>query len=450
MTSLPQHVFDTAPDWNEDAYVMAHQQAPPVSVRLNPLKPSSAFSTAQQVPWSANGLYLPERPSFTLDPLFHGGAYYVQEASSMFVEQAFQQHVSRSQPIKVLDLCAAPGGKSTLLASLLRADDLLVSNEVIQTRASILVENMTRWGQMNTWVTNNDPKDFGRATGFFDAMLVDAPCSGSGLWRKDEQAIDEWSESNVQLCSERQQRILADALPALKKDGVLIYATCSYSVAENERIVDWLVTEMNMTALRVDGDAAWGVTETQSPQHKAWGYRFYPWKAKGEGFFLAVLRKNDGLITDSLYQSSTKQKAKAKQDAALQQQMQAYFNTDIELFQHQDMIYAVHPEHKAYVDSMRGAFYIKKAGTAMGTMLKELVPEHDLALSVHLAEGVSRIALSRDEALHYLKKESVRTGDGYKGWHVATYEGVGLGWGKWMPNRMNNYLPKHYRIRMDL
>ncbi|WP_222164622.1 methyltransferase RsmF C-terminal domain-like protein [Edaphocola aurantiacus] len=450
MTSLPQHVFDTAPDWNEDAYVMAHQQAPPVSVRLNPLKPSSAFSAAQQVPWSANGLYLPERPSFTLDPLFHGGAYYVQEASSMFVEQAFQQHVSRSQPLKVLDLCAAPGGKSTLLAALLRADDLLVSNEVIQTRASILVENMTRWGQMNTWVTNNDPKDFGRATGFFDAMLVDAPCSGSGLWRKDEQAIDEWSESNVQLCSERQQRILADALPALKKDGVLIYATCSYSVAENERIVDWLITEMNMTALRVDCDAEWGVTETQSPQHKAWGYRFYPWKAKGEGFFLAVLRKNDGLVTDSLYQSSTKQKTKAKQDAVLQQQMQAYFNTDIELFQHQDMIYAVHPEHKAYVESMRGAFYIKKAGTAMGTMLKELVPEHDLALSVHLAEGVSRIALSRDEALHYLKKESVRTGDGYKGWHVATYEGVGLGWGKWMPNRMNNYLPKHYRIRMDL
>lgn len=450
MISLPQHVFDNAPDWNEDAYVMAHQQAPPVSVRLNPLKPAPVFTEAQEVPWSTNGLYLPERPSFTLDPLFHGGAYYVQEASSMFVEQAFQQHVQRNQPLKVLDLCAAPGGKSTLLASLLQAEDLLVSNEVIQTRAAILVENMTRWGQMNTWVTNNDPKDFGRAAGFFDAMLVDAPCSGSGLWRKDEQAIEEWSESNVQLCSERQQRILADALPALKKDGVLIYATCSYSVAENERIVDWLVSEMNMTALRVDCNADWGVTETQSPQHKAWAYRFYPWKTKGEGFFLAVLRKNEGLVTDNLYQANSKQKAKAKQDAALQQQMQAYFNTDIELFQHQDIIYAVHPGHKTHIEALRGAFYIKKAGTAMGTMLKELVPEHDLALSVHLSTGVPRITLSRDEALHYLKKESVRTSDGYKGWHVATYEGVGLGWGKWMPNRMNNYLPKHSRIRMDL
>ena len=181
-----------------------------------------------------------QRPSFTFDPLFHAGTYYVQEASSMFLEQALKQSVDLSQPLRVLDLCAAPGGKSTLLQSLLNKESLLVSNDVIKSRAAILEENIVKWGAANVVVTNNDPAHFARLENYFDAIVIDAPCSGSGLFRRDPEAINEWSENNVQLCSQRQQRIVADVWPALKQNGILIYSTCSYSAEEDEAILDWM------------------------------------------------------------------------------------------------------------------------------------------------------------------------------------------------------------------
>ena len=243
------------------------------------------------VQWSSNGFYLQKRPSFTLDPLFHAGAYYVQEASSMFLEEALKQTVDLSQPIKILDLCAAPGGKSTLIQSVINNESLLVSNEVIKTRVNILSENITKWGAANVIVTNNDAKDFQRLPNYFDVIVVDAPCSGSGLFRKDREAISEWSEQNVHLCSQRQQRILADVLPALKEDGVLIYSTCSYSEEEDEQIADWLVEEFKVQSLKFKVEEEWGIVETQSSKQNASGYRFYPDKVKGEGFFIAVFKK---------------------------------------------------------------------------------------------------------------------------------------------------------------
>src|SRR5690606_10699869 len=190
--------------------------------------------------------YLPDRPVFTLDPLFHAGCYYVQEASSMFVAHVVQALALNSQPIVALDLCAAPGGKSTLLNSYLHPESLLIANEPIKARVNVLSDNLVRWGHANTVVTHNDPSAFGRLPGYVDLMLVDAPCSGSGMFRKDHAAIDEWSEGAVQLCSERQRRILADSLPALKEGGTLLYSTCSYSVEENEEIADWLCETQGM------------------------------------------------------------------------------------------------------------------------------------------------------------------------------------------------------------
>lgn len=446
---LPQNVFSAAPGWDEAAFIEAHQGRVPVSIRLNPHKPAT-IEAAAAVPWSTQGRYLSERPRFTLDPLFHAGAYYVQEASSMLIEQAYRQFIDASKSIKALDLCAAPGGKSTLLASLLKPEDLLLSNEVIQTRAGILVENMTRWGQMNTWVSNNDPKDFKRLEGFFDLMLVDAPCSGSGLWRKDNKAIEEWSPANVNLCKERQQRILSDALPALKKDGLLIYATCSFSPEENEQMLDWLVKEHNLSSLTLQLEESWGVTETLSEQCQARGYRCYPWKLKGEGFFMAVFRKNEGTDVDQLWSGSSKPKIDEKLFKRTAEAFQPYLNTPFALLQHQEMNYALHPEHMQYWAGLKINLYIKKAGTALGQLLKDVVPEHDLAMSIHLSEAVPRVHLDLQEALHFLKKEAVQTDKGFKGWQVATYQQLGLGWGKWMPNRMNNYLPKSHRIRMDI
>ncbi|MBL7705393.1 MAG: RNA methyltransferase [Taibaiella sp.] len=448
-TQLPHNVFSAAPDWDEAAYTAAHLSPIPVSIRLNPHKPA-AIDYASEVPWSTGGRYLSERPSFTLDPLFHAGAYYVQEASSMLIEQAFRQFIDASKPIKALDLCAAPGGKSTLLASLLKPEDLLLSNEVIQTRAGILVENMTRWGQMNTWVSNNDPKDFKRLEGFFDLMLVDAPCSGSGLWRKDHKAIEEWSPANVNLCKERQQRILSDALPALKKDGILIYATCSFSPEENEQMLDWLVKEHNLSSLGLQLDGSWGVTETLSEQCQARGYRCYPWKLKGEGFFMAVFRKNEGFAADQLWSGSSKMKVDEKLLKRTAAAFQPYLKAPFALLQHQEMNYALHPEHMQHWAGLKSNLYIKKAGTTLGQLLKDVVPEHDLATSIYLSEEVPRVHLDFQEALRFLKKEAVQTDKGYKGWQVACYQQLGLGWGKWMPNRMNNYLPKSHRIRMDI
>ena len=202
MKELPRKLLHDLRDvkgFDEAAFIAAHQQLAVTSVRLNPFKPAPVFETAQSVPWCKEGRYLDARPSFTLDPYFHGGAYYVQEASSMFLAHMFRSLVGDRKGLRVLDLCAAPGGKSTLLASLLDRTSLLVSNEVIRSRASILEENMTRWGCMNTWVTSNDPKDLSKLPGYFDVMVVDAPCSGSGLFRKDEYALDEWIEANVQL-----------------------------------------------------------------------------------------------------------------------------------------------------------------------------------------------------------------------------------------------------------
>jgi hypothetical protein len=169
----------------------------------------------------------------------------------MFLEQVLRQTTDLSQPLKVLDLCAAPGGKSTLVQSLISDKSILVSNEVIKSRASVLEENITKWGAGNVVVTNNDPASFQRLENYFDVIIIDAPCSGSGLFRKDPRAIAEWSVNSVQLCSQRQQRILADVYPALKKDGILIYATCSYSEEEDEDIADWLLDTFAVSSIQL-------------------------------------------------------------------------------------------------------------------------------------------------------------------------------------------------------
>ena len=290
LPSLPKSLIESLQDvkgFNEESFMRIHASGEQVTaVRLNPQKKfdiqCSLLNVENNVPWCPFGRYLTERPSFTLDPLSHAGAYYVQDASSMFLWHVLQQTIGENTSgLKVLDLCGAPGGKSTLLASYFK-DGLIVANEVIKTRASILTENITKWGSTNVVVTNNDPRDFNTLEGFFDVIVVDAPCSGSGLFRKDTEAINEWSEENVLLCSQRQQRILADILPSLKKDGILVYSTCSYSVEEDEDILDWIMKEFTVDSLRLPVEENWNIVETVSAK-KAYGYRFYPDKIKGEG-----------------------------------------------------------------------------------------------------------------------------------------------------------------------
>ncbi|MDB5153480.1 MAG: rRNA or C5-methylase, RsmB/RsmF family [Mucilaginibacter sp.] len=436
-----------SPGFEAEHFLKAHQKSDsPTSIRLNPFK-ISAIIGDKQVPWCSEGYYLGSRPSFTFDPLFHAGCYYVQEASSMFIDHILHYINKDSDGIRVLDLCAAPGGKSTLISSTLKSNDLLVANEIIKTRVPVLTDNLTRWGTSNTIVTNNDPKDFGRLKGFFDMILVDAPCSGSGMFRKDPAAMDEWSEANVNLCHQRQERILADVYPALREDGYLIYSTCSYSVEENEDILDWLCTEFELESIRIPVEADWGIVESQSAQKQAWGYRFYPDKVKGEGLFAACLQKKEtsGDVSNTKYKDH--QKANFKEiDLAkpyIKEPDNYYY------FKVNDDWLAIDREHRHSLGILQQYFYIKKSGVRIGKLAgKDMIPDHELALSLAInKDRFLETELNKQQAIQYLQRENIidlNTPD--KGWSLMTFEGQALGWAKLLPNRINNYYPKEIRI----
>lgn len=434
------------PGFDRENFIEAHaSESSLTSIRLNPFKPSN-IKTDGQVPWCAEGFYLNERPSFTFDPLFHAGAYYVQEASSMFISHIlYSIRTDESDPVRVLDLCAAPGGKSTLLNSALNSSDLLVTNEIIKTRVPILMDNLNRWGTSNTIVTNNDPRDFAPLKEFFDIILVDAPCSGSGMFRKDPDAMSEWSEANVNLCHQRQERILADIYPSLTEDGYLIYSTCSYSHQENEDILDWLCSTFDMESIRIPINEEWDVVESQSVAAKAWGYRFYPGKVKGEGLFAACLRKreNNG---QSNYKSNAQQKLPAKELDLVK----AYINNadDFYLFKVNDDWLAINREHKESLNALHRHLYIKKSGVRIGKLAgNDLIPDHELALSnIINKDAVQSTPLDKDQAIQYLRRDNIDITPTAKGWSLMTYEGHALGWAKLLPNRINNYYPKEIRI----
>ncbi len=441
--------------FDEAGFEAAHLAATVVtSARINPgkiqdilLLDSEEFKVAGNVPWCTTGFYLEERPSFTLDPLFHAGAYYVQEASSMFLEQALRQTVDFTVPLKVLDLCAAPGGKSTLIQSLISSESILIANEVIKTRVNILAENITKWGAANVVVTNNDAKDFARLPGYFDVIVADAPCSGSGLFRKDPDAMNEWSEKNVALCCERQQRILADVLPALKPGGVLIYSTCSYSEAENEAIADWLCDAFALQSCRLQLDISWGIVETISKKKQAYGYRFYPGKVKGEGFFIAAFM-NAGTTPPPMKTPAAKKNA-AKISAAEAAVVTPYLAQAPHLhkYRQQDDILALPPQMAAALPLLQQNLYIRKAGIKLGTIIRnELIPHHELAVSSIINKTLPALEVDKPTALQYLRRQEVQLATDIKGWALLQYGTLKLGWIKFLHNRVNNYYPKEWRI----
>lgn len=287
MLKLPTEFINSicnCPGFEEAAFTEAHQTSSPTSIRINPFKPTTLnFNLNTPVPWNKNGFYLEERPNFTYDVLFQAGCYYVQEAGSMFIEHALTSCVDFNKTLLAFDVCASPGGKSTLLNSLLNSDSALVANEIIKQRSEVLAQNLSKWGTCNVVVTNNDPSSYSEINDVFDIILVDAPCSGSGLFRKQHDAVDEWSLDNVNLCSQRQKRILSDIIGTLKQGGTLVYSTCSYSPSENEEIADWLISEFGLTTVQIPTEKNWGIVETTSEKQKAFGYRFYPDKTKSEG-----------------------------------------------------------------------------------------------------------------------------------------------------------------------
>lgn len=432
------------------AFFNALNQPAPVSIRLNPIKTTGKIpDTLQSIvdkktEWCPEGYFLSQRPVFTLDPCYQGGAYYVQEAASMFIGYLLKQ-IIHEQPVKVLDLCAAPGGKSSLTVSALPADSLLVSNEVIRPRATILKENMLRWGYSNVIVTNNDPSDFSAFESAFDIVIVDAPCSGEGMFRKDPASIGEWSENNLTVCRDRQKRILADIWKTLKPDGYLIYSTCTYNPGENEEILEWICRQFQAESIPVSLP-----TDTITPGNStAYGYHFYPHKTTGEGFFCGLIRKKDG----EEYRPKKNKKQKATTSPIPPELSRLLIHPENLTAQNEDNRITILPGmHGEFIRQLRSELKVMAYGCEAAELYNRKIKLlHPLALTTWLnKQACCCYEAELPEALRYLKKEDIQINAKTGEWILITYRHIALGWGKNLGNRLNNYLPKEWRIRMDL
>ncbi len=422
-------------------------EEPPVAIRINPLKWKHPIKL-EKIPWSSNGYYLQQRPSFTLDPLFHGGAYYVQEPSSMLLEAAFSA-VKTEQPIMVLDLCGAPGGKSTHLLSLMGPDDLLVTNEVIRSRASILQENIQKWGYGNAVVTNSDPRAFAKFGAHFDVVIVDAPCSGEGLFRKDMGSISEWSIDNTRLCSARQKRIIADAWEALKPGGFLIYSTCTYNEAENEQNLHWLVQEKNATPVELPMHPHWNIDPIR--HHDVIGYQVFPHKVRGEGFFIGVVSK-PGTASDPKWPKSNSERWKGVAPKVADELRHYFLEAGMAQFiQKEEVSYYFPTRWLSLLPTFDRHFSILQAGIPV-SMEKgtDFFPHPALAYANQYRRGsLPECELSLEASIKFLKRENLSFPLAPKGWLLSTYQSIPLGWVKNLGNRANNYFPKDRHIRME-
>jgi 16S rRNA C967 or C1407 C5-methylase (RsmB/RsmF family)/NOL1/NOP2/fmu family ribosome biogenesis protein len=453
----------------------ALQSAPPVSIRMNQSKHWAAGINMVElgqwdkeigrrkadqsvnapdawniaaIPWCPNAFYLPIRPTFTLDPAFHAGAYYVQEASSMFVSEAVRQTVDLTKSLRVLDLCAAPGGKSTLLINLLSDTSLLVSNETIRARTGSLRENMERWGHPNLAITSAEVEEFAALEDWFDVVVADAPCSGEGLFRKDPEAVQEWSLPHVDFCASRQKRILAAAVKSLAPGGVLLFSTCTYNRQENDGNLEWLTKEFPLDLLSLDIPASWGIVTTAQG-----GYQFYPHHLQGEGFFIAVFRKKTG--NSSRHHPPASFKSLKPLGKSLVPQVEAWLRPDVRarFFQTPTGEILALPEKLEQEFLMLDkTLKTKWFGVNIGEFKgKDFIPSHALAQSIWVSPGLSSVSLTEEQALLFLKKETFEPQESWpKGWVLASYQGLNLGWMKILPNRMNNYLPQERRIRMAI
>ncbi|MCX6254045.1 MAG: rRNA methyltransferase [Bacteroidia bacterium] len=424
----------------------ALEEPSPVSIRINSSKWNKRPLNSEPVPWCKTGSYLVNRPSYTLDPLFHSGCYYPQEASSMFLEQAIRQTAGLSENVRVLDLCGAPGGKSIHLSDLIGPDNLLVANEVIRSRALILAETITKWGSCNTLVTQNDPSVFGRLSGSFDIVLVDAPCSGEGMFRNNV-AVREWSVGSTTHCSERQKRILMDIWPALKENGILIYSTCTFNPGENEENIKWIIDRHEAECVRMNVDDFKGITEID--YQGIYGYGLYPDKVRGEGFFISVIRKTGKQVNNPVKNQWKSELKPGKNDLTVANKW-VHFSKE-RLLKWGNEVFASPCGLDDYFHLFR-KLKIVKAGTKIFVVKKnDYLPSHEIALSNQLKKDAfpsEEINLNR--AVTYLRRDNLLLNDASKGWNILTYKGVSLGFVNNLGNRVNNYFPVEWRIRMNI
>lgn len=422
-----------------DTFLRAMEEPATTAVRLHPTKGQGLFPEGTPIPWSTQGRFLAKRPSFTLDPHLHAGAYYVQDASSQFVEacvlRARELGAFAERPIPViLDLCAAPGGKTTHLASLL-PEGVVWANEVVRHRASILVENIHKWGMPNVLVTSGDPRDLGKSPLMVDMLVVDAPCSGEGLFRKDPRAVEEWSPVHVTHCALRDRRILGDIWPLLRPGGFLLFSTCTWNREENEQVVTWIEEELGAQRMSVVGaeDARESV------------YRFLPQHGAGEGFTCALLQKTGGTV-QLLPKVAYKEYLLAR-DLLLSHLQNA--QEFVPLLLH-DLVSAV-PRSMAPLAAALERFRIRplSAGAPLAQQHghRQTLSLHPMLAhsTVFVPAALHEVALSRDQALDYLRRRDVQVESG-EGRVVVTFAGNRLGFAKAQHSRLNSQYPMAYRI----
>lgn len=434
---LPQefeHRMRTQLGADFDNFASSLDTSAPVSLRLNKKKWLYPLPKLERVDWCETGYYLESRPIFSSDPLWHAGAYYVQEASSMSIEQAFLQVKTQMDgPLKVLDLCAAPGGKSTHLAGLLNENDLLVSNEVIRSRVGILMENLIKQGSSNCIITNADSAEFVKCGPVFDVVLVDAPCSGEGLFRKDPEAVNEWNPENVQTCELRQRRILENCIRTVRQGGFLIYSTCTYNPGENHRQIDYLLEQgFELQSFELHGKSG-----------SEW--QFMPHLNKGEGFYIALLQKLHGEDAEMKVKRPFSFKT-IKADPGI---------SDISLLNAEVVADAKRllkvPQH--LLDFYHGHLAHLQAqhlGQELGYLNDKLfqVSEY-LPFSLDInPKAFPEIHLEQEEALRYLAKNTLNWNDrSSKGYLLLKYKSTYIGLGKFAGNRINNLFPNDWKLR---
>jgi 16S rRNA C967 or C1407 C5-methylase (RsmB/RsmF family)/NOL1/NOP2/fmu family ribosome biogenesis protein len=436
MTSLPQ---DFIARIQKDTFVpsgllQALEESAPTSVRLHPQRKSN-FNTTNRVAWSTQGIYLTERPSFTYDPLFHAGAYYPQEAGSMYLEKALAQLELPEHPI-VLDLSAAPGGKSTLISSFLNHKGVLIANEINRSRAYILSENLTKWGYANVFVCNHKPSELSALQGQVDVLVVDAPCSGEGMFRKDHQARAEWHLGNAATCASRQTDILNEVWPLLKEGGYLIYSTCTFNPEENENQLLHLLDEESAVKIKLPHFEG-----LQADRHEI-GQYFFPNQIKSEGFYIAALQKTS--------RANTKHKATKNSvlNNTLPKELSAHLLQTQELcyWQEADQVYATTPFALSLYERIKDLKFLKKGTHVATAHKKSWAPGYDLTYNLLPIWNLPTKAVAAPEALRILHGESQQW-EAPAGFYIVTFEGQAIAMIKQIGQRFNNLHPTEWRIR---
>ena len=446
MIALPQDFIQRMKSQlgnDADAFFKSLEQPSPTSIRLHHIKGRSPYVLDENIPWCSNGFYLRSRPSFHLDPHWHGGAYYVQEASSMILDHIIRQLGLDHTPRTWLDLCAAPGGKTGILASHLGPHDVLIANEVVGQRRSILKENLVKAGYLNTIISGEPSSTFSEPIA--DIILIDAPCAGEGMMRKEPEAIRQWSSSLVNSCSVMQRQIVQDAARGLKKEGYLLYSTCSYSQEENIQNISHFIQSHGLHPVNIPFPIDWGIEEIQDGL--AVGYQLYPHKVRGEGLFIAVLQK----LNEEEKYSSRKTKKPFRSFEPLPAVISDYVRAPASLMVRKNYLpmecITVEAEEKANEVLMHlpRAMLIADAGELKG---KDYVPSHVMAMSGIQAEHYEVLTLDLTQALDYLERNTNSLPEMTSpGWYLVQYERTILGWLKLTQQGWKNHFPMNWRLR---